>query len=258
MIDLESSLNHYHTFIETSTISSTFRFFLMFYSLPSNNYRKIQETMYTHTFSLLLMCVLLTLHTSAFPGQPRLDGRNVPSFGTRRDAHSGTYQIPSVVQDGDSKANFDIRTPTSLLDIETLFNLDAPQIDSINGSVFEWWYFDAVSETNSGDSLVITFFASSVAAFPFLDANETSVTTAYVWASFAIGTVFAGSVPATFATVAGVDGAGTNSSGEWHSTGFSWAALTDNLSKYEVVIVSENLQVKGRLTLTSASIKYNT
>ncbi|KAJ6008567.1 Hydroxyneurosporene synthase, partial [Penicillium canescens] len=41
-----------------------------------------------------------------------------------------------VVQDGDSKANFDIRTPTSLLDIETLFSLDAPQIDSINGTVF--------------------------------------------------------------------------------------------------------------------------
>ena len=214
--------------------------------------------MYIHAFSLLLMCVLLTLHTSAFPGQPMLDRRNIPSFRTRRDVHSGTYQIPSAIQNGDSKANFDVRTPTSLLDIETLFSLDAPQIDSINGSVFDWWYFDAVSETNPGDSLVITFFASTVAAFPFLDANETSVTTAYVWASFANGTVFAGSVPATFATVAGGDSAGTNSSGKWHSTGFSWAALTDNLSKYEVVIASESLQVKGRLTLTSASIKSNT
>jgi hypothetical protein len=213
--------------------------------------------MYIHTFSLLL-CVLLTLYTSAFPSQPRLDRRNIPSFHARGYAHSGTYQISSAVQDGDSKANFDVRTTTSLLDVETLFSLDAPQIDSINGSVFDWWYFDAASETNPGDSLVITFFASSAAAFPFLDANETSVTTAYVWATFANGTVFAGAVPATFATIAGEDGAGTNSSGEWHSTGFSWAALTDNLSKYEVVIDSESLQVKGRLTLTSASIKSNT
>ncbi|KAJ5305663.1 hypothetical protein N7508_004678, partial [Penicillium antarcticum] len=109
------------------------------------------------------------------------------------NSHSGTFQTPSTVQNGNSKANFDIPSPKLLLDIETWFSLDAPWVHSINVSVFNWWYFDVVSKTNSGDSLVITLSTSSFAAFPFLQAIETSVTTAYLWASFANGTVFADS-----------------------------------------------------------------
>ncbi|KAJ5791091.1 uncharacterized protein N7518_008102 [Penicillium psychrosexuale] len=201
---------------------------------------------------LLLICALLAHQTPAFPSQHRVNERPLPYLlRAGRDSRSGTYHIPSTVQNGTSKARFDIPTPETTLDKESIFRLDAPQIDSINGTVFEWWYFDAVSETNPDESLVVTFFSSSAEGFPFLDANETSVLNVWLWASFANGTVFADSVPATVATVTGVDGAGTNSSGEWASTGFSWAALTENLSQYEIIVASEKLQVEGRFTLTS-------
>ncbi|KAJ5283089.1 hypothetical protein N7497_001745 [Penicillium chrysogenum] len=208
--------------------------------------------MYSTMLPLLFLCAPLAQQTLALPSQHKASEKPLPYLlRAGRDYRSGSYQIPSAVQNGTSKARFDIPTPETTLDIETLFRLDAPQIDPINGSVYDWWYFDAVSETNPDDSLVVTFFSSSAEAFPFLDANETSVLNVWLWASFANGTVFADSVPATVATVTGPDAAGTNSSGEWSSTGFSWAALTENLSQYEITIASEKLQVEGRLTLTS-------
>ncbi|KAJ5492502.1 Hydroxyneurosporene synthase [Penicillium expansum] len=203
-------------------------------------------------FPLLLVCALLAQQTLAFPSQHRANEKPLPGLlRAGRDSRSGSYKIPSAVQNGTSKAQFDISTPATTLNIESLFRLDAPQVDLINSSVFDWWYFDAVSETNPDDSLVVTFFSSSAEAFPFLNPNETSVLNVWLWASFANGTVFSNSVPATVATVTGADGAGTNSSGEWSSTGFSWAALTEDLSQYEIIISSEELQVEGRLTLTS-------
>ncbi|EKV10217.1 Hydroxyneurosporene synthase [Penicillium digitatum] len=201
---------------------------------------------------LFLVCALLAQQTLAFSSQHRNTEKPLPYLlRAGRDSHKGSYQIPSAVQNGTSKAQFDIQTPAGTLDIDTLFRLDAPQIDLINSSVFDWWYFDAVSETNPDDSLVVTFFSSSAEAFPFLDTNETSVLSVWLWASFANGTVFTDYVPATAATVTGLEAEGTNSSGEWSSTGFSWVALTENLSQYEIIISSEKLQVEGRLTLTS-------
>jgi hypothetical protein len=201
---------------------------------------------------LLLLICALPIQTLAFPSQHAANEKSLPHLRASRYSRSGNYHIPSVVQNGTSKARFDIPTPKTTLDTETLFSLDAPQIDPINGSVFDWWYFDVVSETNPDDSLVVTFFTSSMEAFPFLDPNETSILSVWLWASFANGTVFEDSVPATVATVTGADGR-TNSSGNWSPTGFSWNALTANLSQYEVIVASEKLQVEGRLTLTSVS-----
>ncbi|CAI7645726.1 unnamed protein product [Penicillium discolor] len=170
---------------------------------------------------LLLIYALLAQQALAFPSQHRAHEKPLPyPLRTSRDTSSGSYKIPSAVQNGTSKAQFEIPTPATTLDMETLFRLDAPQIDSINGSVFDWWYFDAVSETNPDDSLVVTFFSSSAEAFAFLNANETSVLNVWLWASFTNGTIFADSAPATVAT-------------------------------YEIIIASEKLQVEGRLTLTS-------
>ncbi|KAJ5143385.1 uncharacterized protein N7515_002172 [Penicillium bovifimosum] len=202
-------------------------------------------------FQLLLLSALVAQGISALPGHLRPS----PSLNARikRDEYisSEGYQISGEVENGTSKARFDIPTPELTLDSKTLFSLDAPQIDTINGSVFDWWYFDAVSETNPDDSFVITFFASSWEAFPFLNESEPSVLTAWVWASFANGTVFADFVPATVATVRGADVAGTNSSGEWASTGVSWEAKSEDLSRYEITIASEKMGVEGRFTLSS-------
>ncbi|KAJ5365554.1 Hydroxyneurosporene synthase [Penicillium concentricum] len=199
---------------------------------------------------LFLICALLAQQTLSFPSQHKAK-KPLPYRYAGRDSRSGSYHIPNTIQNGTSKVRFDVPTPETTLDAETLFSLDAPQIDPINGSVFDWWYFDVVSEENPDDSLVITFFTSSMNAFPFLRANESSILNVWIWASFANGTHYEDTIPATVATVAGADGAGTNSSGNWSSTGFSWNALTENLSQYEVIIASEKLQVEGRLTLTS-------
>jgi hypothetical protein len=134
-----------------------------------------------------------------------------------------------------------------------LLTLDSPQLSVINSSVFDWWYFDAVSASDSRESLTVTFFTSTAAAFPWLPPNESSVLMAYLWASFANGTVSQEYVPATLATVAGGEDASSHSSGNWSSTGLSWAASQDDLSQYEVTISSKQLQVEGRFTLSSVS-----
>jgi len=174
------------------------------------------------------------------------------AFPRRYDSNPGirNYLISSHVQNGTSQVRFDIPTPGTTLSTNAFLQLDSPQVTSINESVFDWWYFDAVSESNPGDSFVVTFFTSSATAFPFLDPNESSVLIAYLWASFANGTVFSDSLPATFATVTG--GSTSPSTGNWSSTGFSWSAVKD-LSQYEIIIASEEMQVEGRFTLTSVS-----
>lgn len=124
----------------------------------------------------------------------------------------------------------------------------------VNASVYDWWYFDAVSDTNSAESLVVTLFTSTAEAFPFLNPNETSVLIAYVWASFANGSTYADYVPASLAAVAGGDAAQYPSEGVWDSTGFSWTAAKDDLSQYEVVISSDVLGIDGTLSLSSVSV----
>lgn len=161
------------------------------------------------------------------------------------------HLISSRVHNGTSQVRFDISTPGATLTADALLQLDSPQVTSINASVFDWWYFDAVSDTNPGDSFVVTFFTSSATAFPFLDPSESSILIAYLWASFANGTVFSEFLPATFATVAGGDGAAAPSMGNWSSTGFSWTAQKEDLSRYEINIASEKIQVEGRFTLSS-------
>ncbi|CEJ59799.1 hypothetical protein PMG11_08403 [Penicillium brasilianum] len=191
---------------------------------------------------------ILTGKASALPGRTWNTRDDVPLDSTAR---SWNYAIPSHDQNGPVRARFDIPTTGSKLDTQALLTLDAPQISAINESVFDWWYFDAVSANDSRESLTVTFFTATAAAFPWLPTNESSVLIAYIWASFANGTVFQEYVPATIATVVGGEGASSPSAGNWSSTGFSWAALKGDLSEYEIVISSEKLQVKGRLGLTS-------
>jgi hypothetical protein len=201
----------------------------------------------------LVLFALLAQQAFAFPSWQRLIKDSALYTRVAEEIRDGVYRISSTARKGASKAQFDVQTFASTLSTETLFSLDAPQLDSINGSVFDWWYFDAVSETNPDDSLVITFFSSSAAAFPFLDANQSSVLTAWLWASFANGTVFTDYVPATLATVTVAHSSHTNSSGDWSSTGFSWATLADDLIKYEIIVASDKMQVQGRVILTSVS-----
>lgn len=204
-------------------------------------------------YALVVMLMLLSIHagkTAAFPG--RSNAHVTKSHLARaEDSDDWYYRIPSAVQNGTSQARFNISTPGSTLSAEALLALDSPQLSSINASVFDWWYFDAVSDTDPRESLVVTLFTSSAAAFPSLSPDESSVLIAYVWASFANGSMFAEYVPATVATVSGGDEAPNPSSGVWSSTGFSWTALKVDLSQYEIVVSSKEMQVEGRFSLTS-------
>ncbi|KAJ5339286.1 hypothetical protein N7452_006014 [Penicillium brevicompactum] len=197
----------------------------------------------------LLIYALLAVQTLAFP--KRQVTKSFTPYIRNIQRSNGIHEVPSIVHDGPSTPNFELETLTSTLEAKNLLSLDAPQLDFINGSVFDWWYFDAVSENNPDESLVLTFFSSTAAAFPFLAANQSSILTVWIWASFANGTIFADYVPATVARLAGVDGASTTASGNWFPTGFGWQASTDPQFKYEVTIASEKLQVHGKFTLTS-------
>lgn len=204
------------------------------------------------SFSLILFVLIFGILTEASVPR-RLDPLTKARLRSESDPRTWNYLIPNQVQNGTSQVRFDISTPRATLSADALLKLDSPQVSSINASVFDWWYFDVVSETNLGDSFVVTFFTSSAAAFPFLDSRESSVLIVYLWASFANGTVFADFLPATFATVAGGEAAEAPSTGNWSSAGFSWTAQKEDLSQYEIIIASEEMQVEGRFTLTSVS-----
>lgn len=203
----------------------------------------------------LIISILLAGKASALPRRTSNTRADVPFDSTAR---SWNYAIPSHAQNAVARARFDIPTTGSKLDTRALLTLDSPQLSLINSSVFDWWYFDAVSATDPRESLTVTFFTSTAAAFPWLPPNESSALIAYVWASFANGTIFEDYVPATLAMVAGGEDASSSSSGNWSSTGLSWAASQDDLSQYEVIISSKQLQVEGRFNLSSVSKEWNT
>ncbi len=186
---------------------------------------------------IILMSTLYPLEASTIP-RPTMQSR--ASISPNTPTQSWTYTIP---------------TPNTTLTTESLLTLDAPKLNTINSSVFDWWYFDAVSDSNSAESLTVTFFTATANAFPWLPATESSVLIAYLWVSFANGTTFEEYVPANVALVGGGQDARLSSSGNWSASGsgFSWASGEDDLSRYEVVVSSEKLQVEGRLRLSSVS-----
>ncbi|KAG2016808.1 hypothetical protein GB937_006010 [Aspergillus fischeri] len=124
--------------------------------------------------------------------------------------------IPSTPSPNLSLATF--TTPSTLLS-----TLSKPKVHPINTTVFDWWYFDAVSSSNPNVSVVITLFTSTPTAFPFLPSNSNtdsdSVLLAYLWISFPNGTTYARYADASLATV---DAACGVTRGIWHGSGVSF------------------------------------
>ncbi|KAJ6617202.1 hypothetical protein B0H10DRAFT_1914609 [Mycena sp. CBHHK59/15] len=150
-------------------------------------------------------------------------------------SQSPVFNIPSTVQNGTSHAQF---TSSST-------GLDAPKVQPINGSAFDWWYFDVVSaDPTNLASVVVTFFTSSQPAFPLL-APSSFITVARIWVSFPNGTLFSAASDADGATVISD---GDNSSGTWNGTGFSWMNIP---SGNFIVIDAPDLGVKGTISLQS-------
>ncbi|GFF67918.1 hypothetical protein IFM61392_06072 [Aspergillus lentulus] len=149
--------------------------------------------------------------------------------------------IPSAPSPNLSLATF--TTPSTLLSI-----LSKPKVHPINTTVFDWWYFDAVSSSNPNVSVVITLFTSTPTAFPFLpSSNPSSVLLSYIWISLANGTSYAAYTNASLATVDAVCGV---TRGIWHGSGVSFTGSEEGA--YEIVI-DGGLGVTGSMRLSSVA-----
>ncbi|KAJ7318403.1 hypothetical protein DFH08DRAFT_892483 [Mycena albidolilacea] len=153
-------------------------------------------------------------------------------------AYGLTQFIPSTIQNGTSNAQF----------VSTSSPLDAPKVSPINGSAYDWWYFDAVStDPSSRASVVLTFFTSSQPAFPLLSPSPT-ITVARIWVSFPNGTLWSAEADAAGATVVVPDAQGSKgrTSGVWHGTGLSWSGTP--AGGYVVLVDAPGIGVQGTIS----------
>ncbi|KAJ7129929.1 hypothetical protein C8R46DRAFT_678132 [Mycena filopes] len=143
------------------------------------------------------------------------------------------FNIPAAVSSDSSTALFN----------STATDLDAPKIHPINGSSFDWWYFDVVSTdpTEALASVVVVFYTAAGAAFPFLPPSD-SITRVQLLVSFPNGTQFTALIDGAGATVVSDDNV---SSGNWTGTGFSWGHSGAN---YTVVIDAPQVGVQGSIS----------
>ncbi|KAJ5263196.1 hypothetical protein N7478_010801 [Penicillium angulare] len=176
--------------------------------------------------------------------------RTIPK-SRRNNLTNWTYQIPPTLENGTSKAHLTIPTPSQTLFTNALLSLERPQISKVTPTSFDWWYFDAISSLNPYESLTITLFSASASSFPWLDSTESSVLIAYLWATFANGSVFSDYIPASLASISGGDEGGKASEGVWSDTGFRWMADGEGFSNYEVIVESEGMGVYGTFMLES-------
>ncbi|MCJ1420335.1 hypothetical protein MMC32_006692 [Xylographa parallela] len=128
------------------------------------------------------------------------------------------------------------------------YGLDAPKVETINDTSYEWWYFDAVSEDQKS-SVVITFLVAPATGFPQSGSPDNAILSATIALSYP-GQEFVSwlsSVPATEATVVSI---GNGASGVWEGSGMDFIGTPD-LSTYVVNVDSPSIGVKGFMSLRS-------
>ncbi|KAJ6457619.1 hypothetical protein C8R45DRAFT_844101 [Mycena sanguinolenta] len=151
---------------------------------------------------------------------------------------TSSYFIPFVVQNVSAQAQF------------TSGVLDGPKVHPINSSVWDWWYFDAVTlDATSRASVVVTFFTTPQTAFPLLPPSD-YVTVAYIWVSWPNGTLWSWVMDADGATVIVNEGGG-GASGTWHGTGFSFTSTPE--LEYKIEIDSPGAGVVGSISFQPTS-----
>lgn len=117
----------------------------------------------------------------------------------------------------------------------------------MNGSVFDWWYFDAVS-SNGLSNVVIIFFTLSSAAFPL--GSPADVLSVAFSANFPNGTAFGRTLLATEAVVVTE---GDGSEARFEGANASWWGSPD-MEFYSVKIDAPEAGVVGTLNLKSVCI----
>ncbi|KAF2723130.1 hypothetical protein K431DRAFT_319234 [Polychaeton citri CBS 116435] len=125
----------------------------------------------------------------------------------RNDKHTA-YRISGTIHDEPSTAEFGYRGN----------GLDAPKVSPINGTVFDWWYFDAATSSLSSSDLssaAIVFYTASPVGFPRL-INETTILQATLSGTWANGTAFGWE---DYPTQVEVEGGRFDSNGKWGNVG---------------------------------------
>ena len=142
--------------------------------------------------------------------------------------------IPATVADGPSTVEF----------ISTGTGFDGPKVKPLNGSTFDWWYFDVVSE-DTEYSMILVFFASSPnGLWPGIDPGFPSAVFGGAWIFLPDGTNFTTAVLGEDLTVVTL---GDGSSGTLNGTEWSWSGLPD-MSQYEITIDSPDGSIEGTVS----------
>jgi hypothetical protein len=126
---------------------------------------------------------------------------------------------------------------------------DGPKVSPINGTTYDWWYFDAVSDDGT-ESLVVVFFTSSAAGFPFEFTSAIDATTVAVFATYADGT---SSLSPLLASSATITSTGNKVSGNWPGAGASFEGSSD-LSTYSISVNNLLGGVSGTFEMESVRI----
>lgn len=128
--------------------------------------------------------------------------------------------------------------------------LDGPKVHPVNGSTFDWWYFDAVSSNLSANdlsSVVLTFYTASPTGFAAL-ANTSTVLQASITGTLADGTPFEyDEFPAAATVVTEGDG----SAGVWGEEGDVGWSSSPSLRHWTVEFHSPSNNVSGSMSLES-------
>lgn len=121
------------------------------------------------------------------------------------------------------------------------YGFDAAKVKPLNGSTFDWWYFDVVSSDATQSIVLIFFDASSNGLAPGLASSTPSA----VWATAGItlpdGSSLNGEAFGEDMTVVTVD---NGSSGTLNGTGWGWVGASD-MSQYLVAIDTPDSSIQG-------------
>ncbi|KAF9518995.1 hypothetical protein BS47DRAFT_1337549 [Hydnum rufescens UP504] len=142
-----------------------------------------------------------------------------------------TYTLPSTIQSGASSMQTNSRQGP----------LDAPKLDFVNATSFEWWYFDVASYDSKASIVVV--FSSEAVSLAGTPVPSGEINGASISGSFPNGTLFSIDVPAGDATVTTV---GEGSSGNWSGSGMGWVGTPD-LSSWTVTFNVPNSVSRAKL-----------
>lgn len=151
--------------------------------------------------------------------------------------NSSVAFIPATVANAPSKVSF----------VSDSWALDGPKVSPINGTTYDWWYFDAVSPDQKS-SIVLIFLTTTAEAF-FVPHVGDDVDFVFVLAKFPNGTVFTTTLDATQVVITTVGG---GSNGVYHGANASWTGTPDH-SVYVVAINAPKNGLIGTFTLNAVA-----